>query len=193
MNLLPYSHFMLRPSIARLVWIFLRFANFTFGGGTATTVVIDQEIVERQKLVSRDTARLSYALARLTPGTNVLAYCTGIGWKMLGFPGALAALIASSVPCSLFAVLVTVLYEVLIKRPAVMIAMHGAIAAAIAVMFATGWTIVRPLRQSVTKIRFVVLTSGAFVVSRLGVPPMQILLGAALLGCLLPGAAGGDE
>ena len=184
---------MLRPSIARLVWIFLRYANFTFGGGTATTVAVDQEIVERQKLVSRDTASLSYALARLTPGTNVLAYCTGIGWKMRGFPGALSALIAASVPCSVIAVLVTVLYELLIKRPAVMIAMHGAIAAAIAVMFATGWTIIRPLRRSVTKTRLVVLTSAAFVLSMLGISPIQILLGAALLGSLLPESAGGDK
>lgn len=190
---LPYSHHMLRPSIARLVWIFLRYANFTFGGGTATTVVIDEEIVERKKLVSRDTTRLCYALARLTPGTNVLAYCAGIGWKMRGFSGALSALIAASVPCSLFAVLVTVLYEVLIKRPMVMIAMQGAIAAAIAVIFATGWTIIRPLRQSVSKTRLVVLTSAAFVTSMLGVPPIQILLGAAILGCLLPTSVGGDR
>ncbi len=184
---------MIGPSIARLVWIFLRYANFTFGGGTATTVVIDQEIVERQKLVDRDTASLSYALARLTPGTNVLAYCTGIGWKMRGFPGALAALIAASVPCSLFAVLVTVLYEVLNKKPAVTIAMHGAIAAAIAVMFATGWTIIRPLRQSVTKTRLVVLTSAAFIASMLSISPIQILLGAALIGSLLPGSARADR
>jgi chromate transporter len=184
---------MLRPSIARLVWIFLRYANFTFGGGTATTAVIDQEIVERQKLVNRDTASLSYALARLTPGTNVLAYCTGIGWKMRGITGALSALIAASVPCSLIAVLVTLLYESLIKRPSVVIAMHGAIAAAIAVMYATGWTIIRPLRESVTKTRLVVLASAAFVVSILGISPIQILLGAALVGYVLPGSAGGNK
>ena len=188
-----YRHDTLRPSIAKLVWIFLRYANFTFGGGTATTVAIDQEIVGRQKLVGADTARLSYALARLTPGTNVLAYCAGIGWKMRGFPGAISALIVSSVPCSLFAVLVTVLYEVLINRQAMRVAMHGAIAAAIAVIFATGWTIIRPLRQSVSKARILVLTSAAFVVSMLGVSPIQVLLGAALVGCLLPDSAGGDR
>ena len=189
-NPLPDPRDIVRPSIARLGWIFLRYANFTFGGGTATTVVIDEEIVERQKLVDRNTASLSYGLARLTPGTNVLAYCTGIGWRMRGFPGALSALVAASVPCSLFAVLVTVIYEVLIKRPALMIAMQGAIAAAIAVMIATGWTIIRPLRQSVTKTRLVVLSASAFIVSMLGVSPIQVLLGVALLGSLLPESMG---
>ncbi|MGA7318258.1 MAG: hypothetical protein WBX22_30315 [Silvibacterium sp.] len=67
--ILPYSLHMLRPSLGNLTWIFLRYANFTFDGGTATTVVIDQQIVDRETLLDRDTARLSYALARLTPGT----------------------------------------------------------------------------------------------------------------------------
>lgn len=172
--------------MGKLAWIFLRYANFTFGGGTATTVVIDQQIVDREKLVDRDTARLSYALARLTPGTNVLAYCTGIGWKMRGFRGAILALVSSSVPCSIMAILVTALYELLIKHRAVMIAMHGAIAAAVAVMLATGWTIIRPLRGSVSNARILFFTSAAFVVSQLGISPIQVLLGAALFGCLLP-------
>jgi chromate transporter len=184
--MLIYAHPMSRPSLARLAWIFVRYANFTFGGGTATTVVIDREIVERHQLVSPDTARLSYALARLTPGTNVLAYCTGIGWKTRGLPGAVVALIGSSVPCSLFAVLVTVLYEVLVKKPAVAVAMHGAIAAAIAVMFATGWTIIRPLRREVKTAQIVLFSLAAFALSMIGVSPIQVLVGAALVGCLLP-------
>jgi chromate transporter len=186
----PYSRDMLRPSIAKLAWIFLRHANFTFGGGTATIVVIDHEIVERQKLVSPETARLSYALARLTPGTNVLAYCTGIGWKVGGLPGAISALIASSAPCSLFAVLVTVFYELLIKEHTIKVAMQGAIAAAIAVMFATGWTIIRPLRRSTSKTRLVLFTSAAFVISILGVSPFSVLLGAAVIGGLFPSEPG---
>lgn len=177
---------MSRPSLARLAWIFVRYANFTFGGGTATTVVVDREIVERQKLVSPETARLSYALARLTPGTNVLAYCTGIGWKTRGIPGALVAMIASSIPCSLIAVLITVLYEVLIKKHAVAVAMHGAIAAAIAVVFATGWTIIRPLRKSVSTLQILLFSLAAFTLSTMGISPIQVLLGAVLVGLLLP-------
>lgn len=184
---------MSHPSLGKLTWLFLRYANFTFGGGTATTVVIDREIVDRQNLVDRDTARLSYALARLTPGTNVLAYCAGVGWRIRGLRGAAAALIASSVPCSMIAVLVTALYELLIRRTAVMIAMHGAIAAAIAVMFATGWTIIRPLRGSVGKGRILLFTSGALVISLLGISPIRVLLGAALLGWLLPAFAEGER
>jgi chromate transporter len=34
----------------------------------------------------------------LTPGTNLLAFCTGIGWLLRGLSGALIALLAASVP-----------------------------------------------------------------------------------------------
>jgi hypothetical protein len=37
---------------------------------------------------------LAYALSRLTPGTNLLAFCTAVGWLILRLPGALLALAA---------------------------------------------------------------------------------------------------
>jgi hypothetical protein len=37
---------------------------------------------------------LAYALSGLTPGTNLLAFCTAVGWLILRLPGALLALAA---------------------------------------------------------------------------------------------------
>jgi hypothetical protein len=45
---LPYPKLMKRPSLATIGWILLRYGNLTFGGGTATIVVLDREIVERR-------------------------------------------------------------------------------------------------------------------------------------------------
>lgn len=178
---------MKRPSLATLGWILLRYGNLTFGGGTATITVLDREIVERRDLVLRDQAALSFALARLTPGTNLLAYCAAVGWLMRGLPGAFVALVAASLPCSLAAVLVTVLYEWWIHKPLFAIAMHGAAAAAVGVMFATGWTILRPLRTSVSIYRLVLFSGGACALAVTGFSPLAILIGAGLIGCMFPG------
>jgi chromate transporter len=129
--------------------------------------VLDREIVERRDFVQRDQAALSFALARLTPGTNLLAYCTAIGWLMRGLPGASVALVA--LPCALAAVLVKVLYERWIHKPLFAIAMHGAAAAAVGVMFATGWTIWRPLRASVPIYRLALFSGGACALAMTGV------------------------
>jgi len=60
--------------------VFARYANLTLGGGSATTAVIHGEIVTKRHWVSEEQFALSFALGRLTPGTNLLAFCVGIGW-----------------------------------------------------------------------------------------------------------------
>jgi chromate transport protein ChrA len=104
---------------------------------------------------------------------------------MRGLPGASVALVA--LPCALAAVLVKVLYEWWIHKPLFAIAMHGAAAAAVGVMFATGWTILRPLRASVPIYRLVLFSGGACALAMTGFSPLAILIGAALIGCVFPG------
>jgi chromate transporter len=129
---------MRRPSLTTLSWIFLRHGGFTFGGGSATVAVLDRELIERRNLIRRDQAVLSFALARLTPGTNQPAYCTAVGWLLVAYLARSLLWVASSLPRSLAALLVTVLYDGLVRKPLFAIAMHGAVAAAVGVMFATG-------------------------------------------------------
>ena len=41
------------------------------------------------------------AVSRLTPGTNILAYCVALGWALHRWAGALVAVVAASLPASL--------------------------------------------------------------------------------------------
>lgn len=68
-----------RPSRGAITDVFACYGNFTLGGGSATVAVIHREIVGKRAWVTPDDFGLCFALARLTPGTNVLAFCTGIG------------------------------------------------------------------------------------------------------------------
>jgi Chromate transporter len=60
--------------LADIAGVFTRYANFTLGGGSATTAVIHGEIVGKRRSVSEEQFALSFALGRVTPGTNVLAF-----------------------------------------------------------------------------------------------------------------------
>jgi chromate transporter len=51
--------------------------------------------------VDAPTHGLFVAVSRLTPGTNILAYCAAAGWRLKGWPGSLAALGAASIPGAL--------------------------------------------------------------------------------------------
>jgi Chromate transporter len=95
------------PNLVQIADVFTRYANFTLGGGSATVAVMHRELLDKRRWVTADDFALCFALARLTPGTNLLAFCTGIGWVLRRMPGAVVALLAASIPCTLIVVSAT--------------------------------------------------------------------------------------
>jgi chromate transporter len=85
----------IRPTVVGIGDVFLRYGNLTLGGGSATIAVLKRQLMDRRRWIDADRFTLCFALARLTPGTNLLAFCAGIGWLLRGLSGALAALLAS--------------------------------------------------------------------------------------------------
>ncbi len=164
-----------------------RYANFTLGGGSATVAVLHREILEKQKWISNDEFSLCFALARLTPGTNLLAFCTGIGWLLRGMAGAGVALLAASIPCALIVIAATALFSHWQDNRWAQAAIHGAIAAAVAITVKTCWTIAHPHFQSGARVRVILIAASAFLLyvwARL--PAIEVLLIAGAIGALLP-------
>ena len=170
-------------STRALAWVFTRFGNFTFGGGSATIATLHREVIDRRKWMSPESFHLCYVLSRLSPGTNLLAFGTACGWLLRGWAGALVCLLAASIPCSTIAVVVTGLYAYWSSNPSAMLAIEGAMVAAVGVMFITGVTLIRPHWRSSTWPQLVLFVGGSFVVNYfLSVSPLWTLLGAAVLG-----------
>ncbi|HLM82296.1 MAG TPA: chromate transporter [Terriglobales bacterium] len=174
-------------SFAQMASIFGRFGNITFGGGSATIAVLHREIVSKRRWISEEVFALCYALSRVTPGTNLLAFETGIGWIVRGWVGGIIALVAGSVPCSTLAVLVTFAYESFSQNVLVARAIRGALAATVGLMLVTSIQLLRP---HLSKHHFVFPVALAllsfFAVWKVGVPPVLDLGIAALLGVFLP-------
>lgn len=176
-----------RLPLRRIASVFGRYANLTFGGGDATTATLHREIVEQRGWVDERRFGLCFALARLTPGTNMLAFCTGMGWVMRGIPGALVALLAASVPSSILAIVVTIFFHRWSHGNISTLAIGGAMAAAVGITAVACWTIARPHIDRHAWLRPLLLVAGGFVLNGvLGVSPLTVLLLAAAVGFLLP-------
>jgi chromate transporter len=176
------------PSLAILAAVFARYANLTWGGGSATIAVLHTQIVAKRRWFSELQFDLAFALSRLTPGTNLLAFCTGAGWLTRRWLGALVALVASSLPCALLAVLVTHFYEAWQHEPIVLAAMGGALAAAVGVLVYTAWHLARA-HVKAEPLRAVLVVGGAIALTRLfGWSPARVQLLAALVGVAWPAA-----
>ena len=153
---------------------------------TKSDAVLREQLVERREWVGKDDFELSYALSRLTPGTNLLAFCTAAGWVARRWLGAIVALLAASLPCSLLAVLTTMFYEQLHGNTYFQAALAGALAAAVAIMVSTAWVFAEP-HVKVAPLKAIVVVPAAVVLSLVvELAPVHILLLAAVAGLAWP-------
>ena len=176
----------LTAPLSRIVWVFAWFGSTVFGGGSATIAVLDRQIADRHQWLDRRHTQLAYALSRLTPGTNLLAFCTGAGWLIRGAPGAAVALLAASIPCSVIAVALTMLYRSWANHALARLALQGALASAVAIMIATCWTIVRPQWRAPHRGRVALTFLAAFALATWGVSPVRVLAASAIVGAIWP-------
>lgn len=174
------------PTLAAIAGVFARYANTTFGGGSATIAVLKEQVVRRRGWIDEGEFELSYALSRLTPGTNLLAFCTAAGWTARRWRGALVALIAASIPCSVLAVVMTVFYERLQGSAAFQAALRGALASAVAIMVATAWVFAEPHVKAAPGKAVVVVPCAMALSLGVHLSPIQILLLAAAAGIAWP-------
>lgn len=170
-----------RASLASLFAIFLKVGNLTFGGGDPTMAVLQREFCERRQWLTQEQYALAYSLARITPGTNVLAFCVAAAQMMNGWPSAVAAVVAASGPSAVIAVLLTIFYEHSTANPVATAAVAGVLAAVVGMMGATALALVRPHLKRNTWGRAVAIFGGAFMLRQLlNLSPLQILIIAVI-------------
>jgi chromate transporter len=178
------------PKLRTLTGIFFRAGSLTFGGGNPTTAVLQRELVTTRGWLSDTDFALCYAVSRITPGTNMLSFCTAAGWRLRRGLGALAALLASSVPGAAIVVLLARGYEAWHANPLVLSGLHGALAAAVGIVLASSWLLLRPYLTAGTWVRMSVIAGSSFALAGfLGFSPIQVLGLAALTGCIWRGPA----
>src|SRR5947208_3451848 len=118
------------PRLVALAAVFLRIGNTTIGGGEPTVAALQREFGRRGWLRPEQFG-LSYALARLTPGTNMLAFCAAAGWYALGVAGSIAGVVAVTIPSSVLVVWLTGVCELGNRIPWLRAAVNASIAAGI--------------------------------------------------------------
>jgi chromate transporter len=175
------------PSLALLAGVFARDANLTFGGGSATAETLRREVVERRQGVSDSVFRVAYAASRLTPGTNLFALCSALGWRMRGSAGALVALAAASMPSAVLAAVVMAQYDRLAGNDIVAAASRGAVVVASALLVSSAWALIRPSAER-NRIRAIAIVVGSWSLFASGtVSAVWVLAAAAVLGAMWPG------
>jgi chromate transporter len=182
------------PSAWRLAPLYLRLGNITFGGGDPTMAALQRELVDNREWLTAEQHGLAYGLARVTPGTNVLAYCAATGWMIAGWLGSLLAVSGVVVPSALLAIWMCSAYESYGAHAAFRAVMGGVVASAVGMMAASGVSIIRARALGRWLMPGLAFAAAAIAAMRLEImSPLKILMLAGALGAIygdpVPGKA----
>jgi len=94
-----------KATLRTLGWLVFYDVNRTLGG-LASMELLRRSLGARGWMTD-DGHALFVAVSRLTPGTNILAYCVALGWQLAHWRGALVSLAAASIPASILIALLS--------------------------------------------------------------------------------------
>jgi len=176
---------MTAPSSRQLAWIIARDVNRTVGGGMASMELLRRSFEARQ-WVDASSHALCVAVSRLTPGTNILAYCAAVGWRLRGWRGTLAGLAAASIPGSL---IIFVLAATLVRLdgfPIVRLTLSVGMLVAAVLVLSSAWNLFKPYLRSGRWRMVLVISAIAGALYFADWTPVRILFACAITGALLP-------
>lgn len=170
-----------RPaSVRALFWAFTWLALQGFGGVVA---IVQRELVERRRWLTREQFVEDWAVSQVLPGPNVVNLSLMIGDRYFGWRGGLAALAGLLTFPLLIVLILAVLLSGVSELPVVQGALRGMGAVAAGMITATGLKLVASLSQNVlgklTCFVLAVLTFTAVALLRLPLIWVLLLLGGA--------------
>ena len=183
---LPETHTELqRPtSVTDLFVSFTVLALQGFGGVLA---VVQRELVEKKRWMTREEFVEDWAVAQIMPGPNVVNLSLMIGSRYFGFKGAMAALAGMLVAPLCVVLALALIYAQFAGHPGVQGALRGMAAVAAGLIAATGLKLFGALQKNVLGLPIcIALGALCFVaVALLRWPLAYVLLGLGGAACLL--------
>ncbi len=174
-----------RASLWSLFTLFLKIGSTAFGGFMALISVVQNEVVERKRLVKAESMLDGISLATILPGpvaVNVVAY---VGYLLRGWPGALISAAGVILPAFLLILGLSVAYFAWGSIPAVSRIFQGFMPAVAAIVIAAAWNMGRKAVKGGRE--FAIL--GVAVALMLGVggfwTTLAVIAGSGVAGALL--------
>lgn len=168
-------------SLWDLFRLFLRLGG-SFGAGTGMSAVLQEELVDRRKDVTRAEFMTVYGLARIVPSGSMTAIAVAFGHRYGGLPGTVVVLVAMILPAFLLTVLLTIGREMLVGTPAFAVLNLTLMPAALGVVIVSTWKLAQEFFSPSVEL---LLAIGAAVgVLGLGMSPPLLLVGGGLIGAV---------
>lgn len=166
--------------------LFISFNWLALQGFGGVLTVVQRELVEKKRWLTREQFLEDWAVAQILPGPNVVNLAMMIGGRHFGLPGALAALFGMLLAPLVIVLLLAALYGTVADTPMVQGALRGMGAVAAGLITATGIKLIAALGKNPMGLGLCVLLAGlTFVaIALLRWPLVWVLLGIGGAACL---------
>ena len=141
----------------------LKIGLFTFGGGYAMINILDNEFVTRKGWLDGEEFLDLVTIAESTPGPIAINCSTYIGYKKLGFVGALVATVGMCLPSFTIIYLISLFFNRFIEIPLVASAFKGIQACVVFLVLSAGLKMLKKVKKNAFNITVMALTFVTFV------------------------------
>lgn len=175
------------PRPTSLLDLFIAFTLLALQGFGGVLAVVQRELVERKRWLTREEFIEDWAVAQIMPGPNVVNISMMIGARYFGLPGALAALAGMLAIPLVVVLLLATLHAGFADNPQVAGALRGMAAVSSGLIAAAGLKLVGSLlRHPLPLPVSAAIALAAFgLVALVRLPLLYVVLGLGSLGCVL--------
>ena len=171
-----------RVTRGELFSIFFK-AGLAFGGGLGILAVLQEELVDKRRAVTKEEFLTIYGIGRIVPSGTMTALAVAYGYKFGGLSGTVIALTALSLPVFVLTITLTIAYHYLRNSrlfdllPVTI--MPAALALIVVAALKLGKDVFRPSRELI----FAVIAFALALFLRLN--PAIILMAGGVLGAFV--------
>jgi chromate transporter len=159
---------------------FFKIGIFTLGGGYAMIPLIEEEVVNRKKWVSKEEMLDLIAIAQSCPGVFAINIATFIGYKLHKTRGAIATTIGTALPSFLIILAIAIFFKQFEDNRIVASIFRGIRPAVVALIAVPTFRLGQ--RAKLNKYTIWIPVACALAIWGLGVSPIYIIILAALAG-----------
>lgn len=166
--------------------LFVSFTLLALQGFGGVLAVVQRELVEKKRWLTREEFVEEWAVAQIMPGPNVINLSIMLGSRYFGLRGAMAALLGMITFPLLVVLALALLYAEFSTNPQVVGALRGMGAVAAGLVTATGLKLLPALQKNVMGVAAcTVFAALAFIlIALLKLPLAWVLLGLGGIACV---------
>ena len=175
------------PQPQSLTDLFVSFTLLALQGFGGVLAVVQRELVEKKRWMTREEFIEDWAVAQIMPGPNVVNLSLMIGGRYFGLKGAMAALAGMLTVPLIVVLLLALVYAQFADHPGVAGALRGMGGVAAGLITATGLKLSSALLKNVLGLRqCIAMGLLCFVaIALLRWPLVYVLLGLGSIACTL--------